>query len=46
MRLLFGNVVAVILSAFAPASAAPQREVNQAEYEQFLECLGVVHAKT
>lgn len=45
MRLLFGAVLAMILSAFAPASAAPQREVNQAEYEQFLECLGVVHAR-
>lgn len=38
--------LALIMSAnLVPASAAPQRGVGQAEYEEFMECLGVAHAR-
>ncbi len=47
MKLLSGALMAIALAgALVPASAAPQRQVSQAEYEQFLQCLGVVHART
>ena len=46
MKLLSGTLLSIgLIAAVAPASAAPQREVSQAEYEQFLQCLGVVHAR-
>lgn len=38
--------LAMVMSAnLAPAWAAPKREVSQAEYEHFLQCLGVVHGR-
>ena len=46
MKLLSATLLSIgLVAAVAPASAAPQREVSQAEYEQFLQCLGVVHAR-
>ncbi len=48
MKLRFWPVLLAMVSAtgLTTASASPQREVSQAEYEQFLQCLGVVHART